>query len=220
MQQRRTRYRRRSTRNRNQDGAYFIDRNGKYFEPLLDFLRTGELIIPEGMSQRSVVLEANFYGIELPPLESGSGLKLVDDRTLNRWAIEALGDTGQRLLEEIIRQFEARAKAGNRVKTGSIVADNKATLTEKIIQSSSETSYPLMNLEAIYAAEDTVVDTAFFKLLGNPYRQKVLVDYARRFNLTLHIEPVVIMYTGIRTPKEFELLVGYTIANDQLHNVP
>jgi len=32
-------------------GAYFIDRNGIYFEPILDFLRSGELQIPSNTLQ-------------------------------------------------------------------------------------------------------------------------------------------------------------------------
>jgi hypothetical protein len=46
----------------------FIDRNGRYFEPLLDFLRTGEWLLPQGMDERLVLREAEFYSIEVPRL--------------------------------------------------------------------------------------------------------------------------------------------------------
>lgn len=46
-------------------GAYFIDRNGRFFEPILDFLRNGTLILPPQMSLESVLVEANFYGIDV-----------------------------------------------------------------------------------------------------------------------------------------------------------
>jgi len=57
-----------------EEGYYFIDRDGKYFEPLLEFLRTGELEIPPGISKRAVAREANFYSIEIPlmPYNLGS----------------------------------------------------------------------------------------------------------------------------------------------------
>ena len=51
------------------DGAYFIDRNGRLFEPLLDYLRTGKLFILPGMSRAAVLEEATFYSIELPESE-------------------------------------------------------------------------------------------------------------------------------------------------------
>jgi WD40 repeat protein len=43
------------------EGAYFIDREGRYFEPILNFMRTGELIIPKSMSKEAVLHEADFY---------------------------------------------------------------------------------------------------------------------------------------------------------------
>ena len=43
----------------------FIDRNGKYFEPLLDFLRSGELNCPSELSMKRLIQEANYYGINL-----------------------------------------------------------------------------------------------------------------------------------------------------------
>ncbi|CAK9216925.1 unnamed protein product [Sphagnum troendelagicum] len=41
----------------------FIDRNPSYFSVLLDLLRTGELHIPSGMSEKALYREAEFYGI-------------------------------------------------------------------------------------------------------------------------------------------------------------
>eukprot|EP01100_Stratorugosa_tubuloviscum_P003768 TRINITY_DN1910_c0_g2_i1.p1 TRINITY_DN1910_c0_g2~~TRINITY_DN1910_c0_g2_i1.p1 ORF type:complete len:346 (+),score=144.66 TRINITY_DN1910_c0_g2_i1:81-1118(+) len=46
-------------------GNYFIDRNGRYFEPLLDFLRTGQLIVPKELSIEMVRREAEFYCIDI-----------------------------------------------------------------------------------------------------------------------------------------------------------
>jgi hypothetical protein len=45
--------------------ALFIDRDGETFGPLLNFLRTGELIIPPGVSETSLRLEADYYCIAL-----------------------------------------------------------------------------------------------------------------------------------------------------------
>lgn len=44
-------------------GAYLIDRSPEYFEPILNFLRNGKLVINEGINLRGVLEEARFFGI-------------------------------------------------------------------------------------------------------------------------------------------------------------
>ncbi len=48
-----------------EDGYLFIDRDGSYFGPLLNFLRTGELDLPPHVARRLVEREALFYLIDL-----------------------------------------------------------------------------------------------------------------------------------------------------------
>jgi len=43
---------------------FFIDRNGLYFEPILEYLRTGELDIASEINENKILREAEFYCIE------------------------------------------------------------------------------------------------------------------------------------------------------------
>ena len=48
-----------------EDGSYFIDRDGTHFRYILNYLRTGQLIVPEDeIVRREILVEAKFYRIE------------------------------------------------------------------------------------------------------------------------------------------------------------
>uniref|UniRef100_A0A1B6CLR5 BTB domain-containing protein n=1 Tax=Clastoptera arizonana TaxID=38151 RepID=A0A1B6CLR5_9HEMI len=44
-------------------GAYLIDRSPTYFEPILTYLRTGQVILNKDVNPKGVLEEANFFGI-------------------------------------------------------------------------------------------------------------------------------------------------------------
>lgn len=46
--------------------SYFIDRDGQYFAPLLEFLRTGELNIPASVPGRTVLIKQSPVSSEKP----------------------------------------------------------------------------------------------------------------------------------------------------------
>lgn len=49
---------------RDQDGAFFIDRDGQFFGPILTWLRTQEISIPVAMNKNDVLREAKFYSLQ------------------------------------------------------------------------------------------------------------------------------------------------------------
>jgi uncharacterized protein YjbI with pentapeptide repeats len=53
-------------------GAYLVDRSPEYFEPLLNFLRHGKLILNEGINPQGILEEAKFFNISkaIEPLEA------------------------------------------------------------------------------------------------------------------------------------------------------
>ncbi|CAG0904818.1 unnamed protein product [Cyprideis torosa] len=64
---------------RDASGSYLIDRSPKYFEPILNYIRTGNLVLDDTVGPEGVLQEAIFFGVDsvIPQLEA-----LVERRRL------------------------------------------------------------------------------------------------------------------------------------------
>ncbi|KAF1557542.1 BTB/POZ domain-containing protein KCTD4, partial [Eudyptes schlegeli] len=71
------------------DGHYFIDRDGLLFRHILNFLRNGELLLPEGFRENQLLAqEADFFQ-----------LKVLSDAVKSRWEKEQLASRETTFLE-------------------------------------------------------------------------------------------------------------------------
>ena len=76
-----------------EDGSYFIDRDGTHFRYILNYLRTGQLVVPEDkIVRRELLSEAEFYQVqgiidELKPhpFEDSIILSIEQRQTLTGW---------------------------------------------------------------------------------------------------------------------------------------
>ena len=65
-----------------EDGSFFIDRDGTYFRFILNYLRNGELILPEGATfLAELEAEARFYQVQglLDELKTIKTLKVLEE---------------------------------------------------------------------------------------------------------------------------------------------
>ena len=87
-----------------EDGTYFIDRDGTHFRYILNYLRTGELVVPDDKTIRhELLIEAKFYQVEgiikvlTPKLFQDSVILSFDQRqTLSNWCKDATDITNAR----------------------------------------------------------------------------------------------------------------------------
>ena len=76
-----------------EDGCYFIDRDGTHFRLILNYLRSGQLVLPEDkILRRELLTEAEFYQIKgiidemkASPFENSSILSVEHRQILASW---------------------------------------------------------------------------------------------------------------------------------------
>jgi len=103
-------------------GYYFVDRDGKYFRPILDYLRTGEWSCPHNLPERLVLREARFYSIE-PRIYTTISDESFCERIGNKKSefyvaqLEKHLDELKALKRHVMRAFQAKIEAREEVES-------------------------------------------------------------------------------------------------------
>lgn len=69
---------------RDQTGAYLIDRDPAYFAPVLNFLRHGRLVIDKNLAEEGVLIEAEYFN--LPELVKAVRQRLFENQSKNSFS--------------------------------------------------------------------------------------------------------------------------------------
>ena len=88
-----------------EQGAYMLDRTPKYFEPILNYLRTKELVIDPNVSMDGVLGEARYFGIQ-SIVDQIEKLKLAEEQKKIWCFIRYRLQYISRMLEEISEKFD------------------------------------------------------------------------------------------------------------------
>jgi len=189
---------------KDKDGYLFINRPGKYFEPILEYLITGEVVIPEGMSTKALVREASFYCIDFPLDETHESLSFVTDAWLeDRFANRAylkIAPVADAILAILLQQFKNKADKSIKIESDPFLVKDQTLINKWLDQTEFGKEYWRFEFidrqKKLYSGNCTVHDD-YFALLNNEENQKTIINYCKRHDLTLAIVPVKIHEPGV-----------------------
>lgn len=98
-----------------------VFRNGRYFEPILNYLRTGQILYEQNLNVHAILEEAKFFGIQ----ELIDGLQQIADTTCNK-----SDDTAPLTRQDVIRAITKtsfKSELRFQVSVVQIVLDNADT---------------------------------------------------------------------------------------------
>jgi len=199
---------------RDKDGYIFINRPGKYFEPILEYLLTEDVVVPQGMSTKALVREASFYCINFPLVETHESLSFVTDSWLaDRYENSAylkIAHIADAILTIVLQQFKNRADQCQKIETDPFLVKDQTFVTKWLDQTEFGNQYLRFEFidrqKKLYSTNCSVHDDYFF-LLNDENNQRTIINYCKRQNLSLAIVPVKIHEPGVLGRHYFT--VGY-----------
>jgi len=199
---------------RDKDGYIFINRPGKYFEPILEYLVTGDVVVPQGMSTKALVREASFYCIDFPLVETHESLSFVTDSWLaDRYENSAylkISHVADVVLTIVLQQFKSRADRCQKIESDPFLVKDQTLVSKWLDQTEFGNQYLRFEFidrqKKLYSAKCNVHDD-YFNLLNDEFNQRTIINYCKRQNLSLAIIPVKIHEPGVQGRHYFT--VGY-----------
>lgn len=202
---------------RDSHGRLFIDREGSFFGPLLQYLRSGDLCIPDDMCIDGLLRESQFYGIPLPlskavrtgdyaaTEECNAPPLIINNKYLKREThcteagLLVASTIGTAIVDSILLQFKEASDKQQRIQTGWIMerqppnfADAKfESLSRRVIAASMKKTGGDVSDSAV---EDLVMDLTevYSKVASNATQRssfyKYLDDSERRKELVTYCE--------------------------------
>jgi len=199
---------------KDKDGYIFINRPGKYFEPILEYLITGDVVVPQGMSTKALVRESSFYCIDFPLDETHESLSFVTDSWLadryDNSAYLKIAHVADLVLAEALKQFKNKADQCQKIETDPFLVKDQTLVNKWLDQTEFGNEYWRFEFidrqKRLYSGNCTVHDD-YFALLNDENNQRTIINYCKRHNLSVAILPVKIHEPGVLGRHYFT--VGY-----------
>eukprot|EP01119_Soliformovum_irregulare_P020417 TRINITY_DN6602_c0_g3_i1.p1 TRINITY_DN6602_c0_g3~~TRINITY_DN6602_c0_g3_i1.p1 ORF type:complete len:294 (-),score=39.98 TRINITY_DN6602_c0_g3_i1:102-929(-) len=173
---------------KDEKGFYFIDRNGRYFEPILDYLRTSIWNPPEDLNHKALLEETRFYGIEPEDYTTVTDSSLeekINSTSMYKFE-EALATDGVKDLASFIcKQFWQAAERGLPVRTPYILP-SKETLMQLIKTHGGGADWTLETTEDTHCVYSDVYHSA----IQNLGIQHLIDCLAACFKISVEIDDV------------------------------
>eukprot|EP01129_Flabellula_baltica_P007192 TRINITY_DN2767_c0_g1_i2.p1 TRINITY_DN2767_c0_g1~~TRINITY_DN2767_c0_g1_i2.p1 ORF type:complete len:376 (+),score=81.31 TRINITY_DN2767_c0_g1_i2:40-1167(+) len=186
-------------------GRYFINRPGKYFKPILEFMIIGEVVIDEEINKKALVREARFYGIDFPLDETHESLSFVTDEWIHETSVQKsylrLGKEVDELVKIVLNQFVEKADKYLTIESDPILIGNQQVVDEWL----DGTEYGKGNgyhrtefidrQQKLYS-QNCVVSDEYYAILSDPKKRLIIQKYFKLNNLSIKIVPVNIHEPG------------------------
>jgi hypothetical protein len=185
---------------RDPSGAYFIDREGKYFAPILEYLRTGEVFLPKDMPPQFVAREAQYYGIDMPindVVETSMMSFITDEWLENRQLFQdynAVRDVADGILSIVLTEFKSRSDRRQPIMS-PIFTSRSLKYTPKdlerwtqkcLFSNDDDRKQWIVALELAW--QQAVINDTYYKFLDSQSNRNLLKTYCAKNGLTIDIQ--------------------------------
>lgn len=153
-------------------GEYFIDRNGRYFECILDFYRTGQVYVPSSVHSMGIREEISFFQLPVDERQFLVAGETWGDR-IGKIAMNRALENGRPVLDKVMEHLQNAINAAAErgcwrltldicrttayVRTsGGVVRRDARLVSTPSINTSISSSPPQMSFAAAAAAEEAL----------------------------------------------------------------